>query len=204
MGLKFLRPQLLTAGDCKINDITLSVSEVSNAIQNLDKGKATGPGQVHKRLLIASAAIIAEPLFILFNRSRRENKSSAIWKVAHVTPLHKKGLKKLCKNYRPISLLSRVGKLLEKCIYKHVYNCLQYNIIITQSQSGFLPGDSTVNQLLCIHNDLCTSFDRGIASQAVHFDISKAFDRVWHKGLLSKLEAIGIRGNLLNWFRDYL
>ena len=85
-----------------------------------------------------------------------------------------------------------------------MYNFLQYNNIITQSQSGFIPGDSTVNQLLCIYNDLCSSFDKGITTQAVYLDISKAFDRVWHTGLLSKLEAVGIRGKLLNWFRDYL
>ena len=91
-----------------------------------------------------------------------------------------------------------------KCIHKHVYNFLQYNNIITQSQSGFIRGDSTVNQLLCICNDLCSSFDKGITTQAVYLDISKAFDRVWHTGLLSKLEAVGIRGKLLNWFRDYL
>ena len=78
-----------------------------------------------------------------------------------------------------------------------------YNII-TQSQSGFIPGDSTVNQLICIYNDLCTSFDKGITTQAFNLDISKAFDRMWHRFLLSKLEAVGIRGKLLNWFRDYL
>ena len=80
----------------------------------------------------------------------------------------------------------------------------KYNNIITQSQSGFIPGDSTVNKLLCIYNDLSSSFDKGITMQAVYLDISKAFHRVWHTGLLSKLEAVGIRGKLLNWFRDYL
>ena len=193
-------PQL----DCQLNDITLSVSEVSNIIQNLDKSKATGPDQVHNRLLIVASSIIAEPLTILFNRCLSDSKFPAIWKVSHVTPLHKKGPKEFCNNYRPISLLSCIGKVLEKCIHKHVYNFLQYNNIITQSQSGFIRGDSTVNQLLCIYNDLCSSFDKGITAQAVYLDISKAFDRVWHTGLLSKLEAVGIRGKLLNWFRDYL
>ena len=89
-------------------------------------------------------------------------------------------------------------------IHKHVYNFLQYNNIITQSQSGFIPGDSTVNQLLCIYNDSFSSFDKGITMQAVYLDISKAFDRVWHTGLLSKLEVVCIRGKLLNWFQDYL
>ena len=175
-----------------------------NIIQNLDKSKATGPDQVHNRLLIVASSFIAEPLTILFNRSLRESKFPAIWKVSHVTSLHKKGPKEFCNNYRPISLLSCIGKVLEKCIHKHVYNFLQYNNIITQSQSGFIPGDSTVNQLLCIYNDLCSAFDKGITTQAVYLDISKAFDRVWHTGLLSKLEAVGIRGKLLNWFRDYL
>ena len=94
--------------------------------------------------------------------------------------------------------------MLEKCIHKHMYNFLQYNNIITQSQSGFIPGDSTVNQLICIYNDLCTAFDKGITTQAVYLDISRAFDCMWHTGLVSKLEAVGIRGKLLNRFRDYL
>ena len=68
--------------DCQLNDITLSVSEVSNIIQNLDKSKATGPDQVHNILLIAASFIIAEPLTILFNGSLSESKFPAIWKVS--------------------------------------------------------------------------------------------------------------------------
>ena len=85
-----------------------------------------------------------------------------------------------------------------------MYSFLQVNRIITPSQSGFIPDDSTVKQLVCVHSDLCSSFDGGTTTQAVYFDISKTFDRVWHKGLLAKLEAVGIRGQLLQWFRDYL
>ena len=67
-----------------------------------------------------------------------------------------------------------------------------------------MPGDSTVNQLTSIYHDLCTSFDQGITTQSNFFDISKAFDRVWHKELLKKIEAVGIRGNLALWFQNYL
>ena len=179
---------VLSQLDCQLNNIVLSVSEVSNAIQNLDN-KATSPDEVHNRLLIAAVIVITEPLTKLFDRSLSESNLTAIWKVANVTPLHKKGPKALCNNYRLISLLSCESKLLERC--KHVFNFLQYN---NQSQSGFIPGDSTVNQLLRICNDLCTSFDTEITTQAVYLHISEAFDRVWHKGLLSKLEAIGITG----------
>ena len=110
----------------------------------------------------------------------------------------------MCSNYRPISLLSCVGKVLERCVHRHVYSFLQANSIITPSQSGFIPGDSTINHLVCIYNNLCSLFDSGTTTQAVYFDIFKAFDRAWHKGLLVKLEVVGIRGQLLEWFRDCL
>ena len=85
-----------------------------------------------------------------------------------------------------------------------LYNYLNANQIITPSQSGFTPKDSTVYQLLSIYDDFCKSFDSEITTQAIFFDISKAFDKVWHRGLLRKLQAIGIRGTLLHWFENYL
>ena len=198
-------PQL----DCQLNDITLSVSAVSNIIQNLDKSKATGPDQVHKRLPTVALLSLLN-LLIYYSTDLSVKASSLLFGKFLTLPLCKKKNKKkggggeeFCNNDHPISLLSCTGKVFEKCIHKHVYNCLQYNNIITQSQSGFIPGDYTVNQSLCIYNDLCSSFDKGITTQAVYLDISKAFERLLHSGLLSKLEAIGIRGKLLNWFRDY-
>ena len=87
---------------------------------------------------------------------------------------------------------------MERLVYKHIYNYLIDNNLITSHQSGFTPGDSAVNQLLYITND----FGREV--RVVFCDISKAFDRVWHKGLLHKLESIGIRGSLLSWVKNYL
>ena len=94
--------------------------------------------------------------------------------------------------------------MFERCIHKNVYEYLMLNNIITPSESGFLSGESTTNQLLCIYEYLCSNFDKRITTQSVHFDISKAFDRVWHRGLILKLESIGIRGKLLKWFHSYL
>ena len=76
--------------------------------------------------------------------------SQTFGRLLYVTPLHKKGPENLCNNYRPISLLSCVGKVLERCVHSRVLNYLKVNNIITQSQSGFMPGDSTVNQLTSI------------------------------------------------------
>ena len=97
-----------------------------------------------------------------------------------------------------------MGKVFERCIHKHVYDFLKAHTIIAPLQSGFIPGDSTVNQLLSTYHELCTSFDKGVTTQVVYLDISKAFDRVWHQGLLLKLKAAGIRGKLFEIFKDYL
>ena len=89
-------------------------------------------------------------------------------------------------------------------MHTHLYNFVTANNILTPSQSGFVKGDSTIFQLLSIYNDYILNFDRGLTTQAIFFDLSKAFDKVWHRGLLLKLEAIGIGGSLLSFIENYL
>ena len=78
------------------------------------------------------------------------------------------------------------------------------NNVIYKYQSGFQPGDSTVNQLVDIFNTIISSLDKGKDVRFIFCDISKAFDKVWHKGLLSKLKTYGISGNILGWIENYL
>jgi hypothetical protein len=177
---------------------------VKRVLQTLDATKATGPDAIPNKILIIAADILANPLTTFFNRCLSVSKYPKIWKTANVTPIYKAGDRGDCSNYRPVSLLSCVGKVFEKCVHKHVYSYLTDNKLITKNQSGFLKGDSTINQLVSIYNDFAYHYDKHITTQAVFFDISKAFDRVWHKGLLHKLEAIGVRGKLLKWISDYL
>jgi hypothetical protein len=93
---------------------------------------------------------------------------------------------------------------MERCVYKHIYNFLLENRIISSNQSGFTPGDSAINQLLYITNKFGKALDDGKEVRVVFCDVSKAFDRVWHKGLLTKLKSIGIQGPLLSWIENYL
>ena len=93
---------------------------------------------------------------------------------------------------------------MERCVYKHIHNHLLDNDILTTCQSGFTKGDSAVNQLINITNDFGKALDSGKEVRVVFCDISKAFDRVWHKGLIHKLKQSGISGNLLKWFQNYL
>ena len=138
-----------------------------------------------------------------FNRSIHEGIYPNSWKTAFVLPLFKKGDRDTVSNYRPISLISCVGKVMERVVFKHIYNHMYFNNLIYSKQSGFLPGHSTVYQLLDIYNQICKAFDDKMSTCIVFCDISKAFDRVWHKGLIFKLELCGIDGFLLNWIESY-
>ena len=187
-----------------IRPLIITPEVVKNAITNLDPNKAAGPDLIHNKVLIQAVNIISLPLSKLFNRSLEESKFPEEWKKANVTAIFKKGDRHICTNYRPVSLLSCIGKLMERCVHNHVFGYLKENNLLTLHQSGFIPKDSTTYQLLSIYDDFCKSIDNQTVTQAIFFDISKAFDRVWHQGLIRKLHAIGIRNELLDWFKDYL
>ena len=147
---------------------------------------------------------LSSPLCSLFNKSLSLGKFPSPYKDANVTPVHKKGDLSLVSNYRPISLLNSVAKLFEKLVFKYLYNHLQDNNMLSSLQSGFIPGDSTVNQLVYLYHIFTEALDAGKEVRTVFCDISKAFDRVWHEGLIYKLKAAGVSGDVLRWFQSYL
>ena len=149
---------------------------------------------------------ITIPLKIIFYESLKNGVFPEIFKRANVVPVHKKDDKSLVKNYRPISLLPIFGKIFERVIYNSLFNYFISNTLFTPSQSGFLPGDSCIAQLLSIIHEIQTAFDENPAAdvRSVFLDISKAFDKVWHDGLLYKLKAYGVQGELLSLLKNYL
>ena len=114
--------------------------------------------------------------------------------------------KQTVSNYRPISLLPIFAKLFERIIFKNLYNYLRANNLITKNQSGFTPGDSGTNQLLSFVHDIHLAFDDSscLEVRSVYLDMSKAFDKVWHDGLLHKLKQNGIDGKLHKLLTNYL
>ena len=126
------------------------------------------------------------PLGLIFEKSLVTGNCSSNWKKAKVIPVHKKESRQYKKNYRPISLLPVFGKIYDKLIFDAIYIHICQNNLIASNQSGFRLGDSTINQLLLITNKIYSSFDETPPREtgAVFFDLSKAFDRIWHDGLL--------------------
>ena len=122
----------------------------------------------------------------------------------NVVSVHKKGDKHILKNYPPISLLPIAGKIFERLLHDKVFEFFIANNLISKNQSGFRPGDSCINQLLSITHEIYQSFDDNLEVRAVFLDISKAFDKVWHKGLIFKLKQNGISDKILNIITDFL
>ncbi|XP_053378589.1 uncharacterized protein LOC128548180 [Mercenaria mercenaria] len=187
-----------------LSDLILRPVEFEDVLKSLQVDKAAGPDGISNRLLREISHELSFPLCKLFNASLQSCTLPSAWKEAHVTAIHKKGDALLPSNYRPVSLLNTTEKVFERLVFRHVFNHLQDINFLTTAQSGFIPGDSTVNQLVLIYETLCKALDDGLEVRVVFFDISKAFDKVWHKGLLSKLEYAGITGPLLSWFQSYL
>ena len=115
-----------------------------------------------------------------------------------MTPIHKKDELENPGNWRPISLLSCVSKVFERIIHDSLITFLDTHNIITPHQFGFRKSSSTTDQLLDVYDRLLKNLDNRLTTKILFLDMSKAFDKVWHRGLLAKLERIGIRGKTLD------
>ena len=178
--------------------------EVESVLKSLPVAKATGPDGLSNRILRELSKELSVPYCFLFNESLSVGIVPSSYKEANVCPVPKAGDLSQLSSYRPISLLNSENKVLERLVFKYLFNHLRDNNLLSSLQSGFLPGDSTVNQLTFLYNTFCHALDSGKKVRAVFCDISKAFDRVWHAGLLVKLHAAGVTGNAHAWFADYL
>ena len=120
--------------------------------------------------------------------------------------MEKKNDKQLLNNYGPISLLPMFGKIFEKIIFNRIYDFLLKEELLNPNQSGFRPSDSCINQLLAITHEIFEAFDCNppLEVRSVFLDMSKAFDKVWHEGLLYKLKSMGISGEFYDLLENYL
>ena len=199
-------PTLNYLTENRLDNIPFTTDDILSLLRSLNVNKATGSDGISAKMLFLCDDTVILPLKIIFENILSSGTYPKLWKLANITPIHKKSSKQVVSNYRPISLLPICGKLFEKVVFKYLYNYFVSNNLITKNQSGFRPGDSTVNQLIDLVNDIHRSFDNheSLEVRAVFLDISKAFDKVWHDGLILKLKQNGVSGCVLGFLKDYL
>ena len=190
----------------KLVSLDFNEDEVLKIIRSLNIHKAHGYDDISIRMIKICDKSLLKPLIILFKNSAKSSHYPDIWKRSNIIPVHKKNDKRLVKNYRPISFLPIFGKIFEKIIFDKIYYFLMEEKLLHPNQSGFRPFDSCINQFLAITHEIFEAFDCNppLEVRSVFLDISKAFDKVWHEGLLYKLKSMGISGELYNLLENYL
>ena len=148
--------------------------------------------------------MISVPLSHIINLSLETGNFPQQWKVAKISPLLKSGSTTNFDNYRPISVLSIVSKVIEKIVHKQLMNFLDENKLLSTRQFGFRAKMSTELAATLLLDDVRKNVDKGKLVGAVFIDLSKAFDTISHSKVLTKLPSYGIDGKELRWFEDYL
>jgi hypothetical protein len=197
-------PPLLFLTESRLEFIQTSEEEILKLLNSLEVGKANGPDGISNKMLKECGPAIASPLADLFNKSFEMATVPQAWKEANLCPIFKKGDKALVSNYRPISLLPCVAKIQERIVFTKLYRYLITNNLLTSKNSGFRELDSAMNQLLFITDKIYRALEEGKEICLVFLDVFKAFDHVWHSGLLHKTRCMGVEGRLFDWLCNYL
>jgi hypothetical protein len=197
-------PPIIFRSEARLDSLETSADDVYKVLKGLNISKASGPDGIGNRILKETAKSISKPLASLFNQSFASGVFPADWKSANVSPVFKKNDRSSISNYRPVSLLNYTAKVQERIVFNVLYTFFIDSNLLTWRNSGFKKGDSVMNQLLFISEQIYKSLEDGRDVCTIFLDISKAFDRVWHEGLLHKLRCFGIGGSLFEWIASYL
>ena len=165
--------------------------------------KAHGHDNVAVRSLKAACSLLSPSIARLVNLSIATACVPDTWKIAMVSPIHKSESKEDIQNYRPISLLPLLSKVLEKVICKQLLLYVEGNKILQKYFSGFRKHHSTQTALLRLSDDLLENIDKGLVTALILMDLSKAFDTLDHGILLTKLVKYGFDPHTIFWFDSY-
>ena len=188
----------------KIDDIVINAERVVEALDRMREHSAPGPDDVTNKLMIELKNEISLPLAMLFRKSLDEMKIPNDWRLSNVTPIYKqKGSKSDPGNYRPVSLTSNVCKLMERVVNVELSDFLEKRVL-SNTQHGFRKGRSCQTNLIEFQDKVTGWIDDGNSVDVLYVDFKKAFDKVDHGRLITKLKAAGVEGKLWGWLKDWL
>ena len=201
---KFIRGDVVEFPDAPVHDLptldkfTVSETAIRSALHNLQVHKACGPDNVSARIIKECSEQLVKPLFILFNMSVSQGIFPTRWAEANIVPIFKKGSKKSPANYRAVSLLPILGKVLERSVYDTLLRHVQPSL--TDKQHGFVPHRSCETNLATLLKTAWESIADGDQTDVVYTDYSAAFQSVSHDLLLYKLRhSYHISDKALSW-----
>ena len=198
-------PVVPSRTNLKLHNISVTPKMVRKVVMNLDLSKASGPDCIPVVVLKNCEPELSYILAELCNRCLKESCFPDCWKVSSVAPVFKNvGERSTAKNYHPVSLLSVVSKVFEKLVNDKIVDHLEKCSLFSDFQYGFRSCQSTADLLTVVSDRIARAFNRSGATRAVARDISKAFDRVWHAGLLHKLIFYGISGQIFSLISSFL
>ena len=189
----------------KLYNVSVTPKMVRKVVMNLDLSKASGPNCIPVVVLKNCEPELSYILAELFNKCLTESCFPGCWKVSSLVPVLKNvGERSTAKNYRPVSLLSVVNKVFEKLVNNRIVDHLEKCGLFSDFQYGFRSFRSAADLLTVLSDRIARAFNRSGDTRAVALDISKAFDRVWHVGLLHKLKSYGISGQIFSLISSFL
>ena len=201
-----LNEENVNTSDEDLNDIVFSENDMLQAIGKLKESSGPGPDGIPAIFLTKTSKAIITPLMIILRKTIDEGEIPSLYKMAHISPIHKGGKKSKLKpeNYRPISLTSHIMKIYERIIAKNIIKHLSTNQLFNKNQHGFVTGKSTQTQLLMYYEDIYESLLEGVRLDTVFLDFSRAFDKVDHKILMQKVDSHKIKGKVAKWLKEFL
>ncbi|RVE47697.1 hypothetical protein evm_007686 [Chilo suppressalis] len=173
-------------------------------IKNLKNTNSEGHDGISTKIVKSVGDLISGHLSFIINLSILSGIYPDMLKTSIVKPLFKKGNRLLMNNYRPIALNPVMSKIYEKYIYKEMYTYLERKNIFCQEQNGFRQNKNINKALFEFLNNVISNMDKRNPISAIYCDMTQAFDHVKHDILLKKLDAYGIRGNILKLIESYL